>query len=361
MNTPFALRVSKQRLAYAILILLSVCIAIIVPLHGQTSSLWEIVKKLTATPQKAFYVDRDPKSKEPDTILKPPILEAVFFTDNENGWAVGEGGTIVRTYNGGLSWVTNIANPPGALKGIFFQNVLRGWAVGGYRGKGIILKTEDGGSTWHSQNGVEGFELSGFHDVWFTNEQNGWIVGEAQQKGIVQGIIISTQDGGASWHLNYLSGEKSSYLHSIRFADSKYGWAIGQSVVLHTKDSGQHWSEQHYSPDKDLFGIDFISLAEGWIVGSNGLLLYTTNGGETWQARQLPTEQSRLWFTSVRFINSAKGWIAGENGTILSTKDGGNTWESESNGTTKMLRKLASTSQSIFAVGNEGVVLRRKL
>ncbi len=33
------------------------------------------------------------------------ILMSVYFTDNSNGWAVGDNGTILHTTNGGEDWL----------------------------------------------------------------------------------------------------------------------------------------------------------------------------------------------------------------------------------------------------------------
>ncbi len=35
----------------------------------------------------------------------PLHINRIFFTDTSNGWAVGEGGTIIHTTNGGVSFV----------------------------------------------------------------------------------------------------------------------------------------------------------------------------------------------------------------------------------------------------------------
>ena len=41
------------------------------------------------------------------------------------------------------------------------------------------------------------------------------------------------------------------------------------------------------------------------------------------------TTNSFAWFHDVYFLNDAKGWIVGDDGVILSTVDGGTTWTKE--------------------------------
>ena len=60
----------------------------------------------------------------------------------------------------------------------------------------------------------------------------------------------------------------------------------------------------------------------------------------------------------VRFIDAAEGWIAGSNGTLLHTTDGGVRWSTETSGTTRPLERLFFTDQNHgWAVGFGGTIL----
>jgi hypothetical protein len=92
--------------------------------------------------------------------------------------------------------------------------------------------------------------------------------------------------------------------------------------------------------------VFFHDSNNGWIVGSFGTLLHTTNGGATWTTVDPGTSDS---FSSIHFINSQHGWIAGGNNddaTILHTSDGGNTWVAEDPGTTNFLYDIFLTDAS---------------
>jgi photosystem II stability/assembly factor-like uncharacterized protein len=334
---------------------------LVLSVQGQQGSPWQVIKQLSPQTQKAFYVDREPGSQEPETISRPPILEAVFFHDSLTGWAAGDSGVIVNTRDGGRTWTAGMISFPVNLKSLFFHNRREGWAAGNAQGAGAILRTEDGGGNWRLQSKIEGFELSGLHDVWFADERHGWAVGEAQQSGVIQGIILATQDGGAHWQPQYLAKERSTVLSAVRFADTRRGWVVGHNVILYTQDGGQQWREQRYAEGEYFFDVDVLNSTDAWVVGSDGKLLSTPDGGRTWQARQLPLKYRNLWLASVKFNSSVRGWVAGDNGAIFSTCDGGQTWFLESNGATEYLRGLASTSDSVFAVGNNGIILRRPM
>lgn len=57
-------------------------------------------------------------------------LLAVDFADTDNGIAVGAGGTIVHTTNGGATWRKQFSGTNAALLGVAFVNDSTGWAVG---------------------------------------------------------------------------------------------------------------------------------------------------------------------------------------------------------------------------------------
>jgi photosystem II stability/assembly factor-like uncharacterized protein len=74
-------------------------------------------------------------------------LTAVYFTDPDNGWAVGHENVVLKTSDGGASWSRKF--PPGGIEerylDVHFVDNQRGLAVGAY---GFARYTKDGGETW---------------------------------------------------------------------------------------------------------------------------------------------------------------------------------------------------------------------
>jgi photosystem II stability/assembly factor-like uncharacterized protein len=317
------------------------------PLAAQAFQKWVVVKRI-------FPHGR---SAGPLVSVKAPILEAVTFIDSTNGWAAGDN-IILRTTNGGRRWEEITLTFPVNLRDIFFQNKFRGWAVGDSQGRGIVLSTDDGGINWRTQSKIEFFSLSGIHGVWFVDENRGWAVGEVQQNGSVNGVILATENGGQDWRLQYSCAGICTSLNAIKFTDLNRGWAVGGNLILHTEDGGKLWIAQP-AQGSDLFDVDFVSVTEGWVAGGKGLLLHTRDGGKQWHKRQLPAKYRALWLSSVRFVDALNGWVAGDNGAVFSTHDGGVSWGLETFGSSPFLRELAVTSRAVFAVGNNGLILRR--
>lgn len=110
------------------------------------------------------------------------------FTGVDTGYAVGglTGSTneanIIKTVNGGNTWVQQVPGITKELNSVYFTNVNIGYAVG-YNG--AILKTNDGGANWNLQSSGT---TSSLQEIYFPNPSIGFSVG-------TNGKIIKT--GGA--------------------------------------------------------------------------------------------------------------------------------------------------------------------
>jgi hypothetical protein len=98
-------------------------------------------------------------------------LYSTYFVDAHNGWAVGDGGTILATRNGGANWQPQFSGTSQNLNGVYFADARTGWAVGA---GGIILATRNGGANWQLQTSSTRSDLSRIH---FGDARTGWAVG----------------------------------------------------------------------------------------------------------------------------------------------------------------------------------------
>jgi photosystem II stability/assembly factor-like uncharacterized protein len=132
-------------------------------------------------------------------------------------------------------------------------------------------------------------------------------------------IVIST-DGGATWKQSPVP--VSSDLTAVFFIDDKQGWVVGHDgVVLHTGDGGDKW-------DVQLNGLT-----------ANDLLLAAMERKVAAQpasedAKKLLDEAKRYKeqgadkpFLDVWFSNDKNGFVVGAYNLIFRTADGGKTWE----------------------------------
>jgi photosystem II stability/assembly factor-like uncharacterized protein len=147
------------------------------------------------------------------------------------------------------------------------------------------------------------------------------------------------------------------FLVSVVFANASVGLIVGdEGTVLKTADGGKSWSGQASGTSEVLRGICMVNLSQAYAVGNNGTILRTDDGGSSWVS-QSSGGTTRL--SDVHFIDANTGIVVGNGGTILRTINGGSSWQLEPSGTVQHLRGLDFADASLgIAVGYGGTILR---
>ncbi len=207
------------------------------------------------------------------------LFTQIHFIDSLNGIVIGTQGVIYRTANGGEVW-TKLDNSGELLRAIFFLDDNTGWIVGD---NSTILHTSNGGFDWTPLVIPEYASLS---SVFFIDELNGWVGGNV-------GRLFSTTDGGVNWKLHQF--ETEDYFYDLYFKSFNIGWAASAGGRLrYVTDGDTLWHLDTIS-ESNLYDIEFIGENMAWIVGSDGAIFKTINGGgevnieENYQPEQLNT------------------------------------------------------------------------
>lgn len=273
------------------------------------------VEKPTSPKKPAQGKANTPPPVDPETAH----LESIFFVNADAGWAVGAGGTILATRDGGKTWQAQTSGKRASLSSVqFLADGQRGWAVGD---GGIILATSNGGENWRQQKNGHRQSLNAVN--FLADGQRGWAVGDG-------GIILVTSNGGESWRPERYG--KTPSLYAVTFlADGQRGWAVGDGIILATVNGGKNWRQQKNGERQSLYAVMFLADGRrGWAVGKGGTVLATGNGGENWR---LQTRTNGKDLQSVQFLKSGqRGWAVGKGGTILATSNGGDRWYAQSSG-----------------------------
>ncbi len=103
------------------------------------------------------------------------------------------------------------------------------------------------------------------------------------------------------------------------------------------------WTEMPIGTSSHLYDLYFVTKDLGWVVGSEGTILKTTNGGVYWSIQQ---SNLSVELYSIQFIDSLFGWICGEGGTLLKTTNGGTTWVQKPSGVVEHINSLYFLSAS---------------
>lgn len=156
------------------------------------------------------------------------------------------------------------------------------------------------------------------------------------------------------------SGLTNNLLRDVQFIDMNHGWIVGDNgTIYRTLDGGNTWLVPSILPtSSDIRGVYFINNQIGWAVRSSGRVLKTTNGGDTWNITNTVTGNTLY---STHFYDANTGWAVGNDGTIIKTDDGGNNWTIQGqtlNITDRLWRVYFINNQIGWAVGQNGVAVK---
>ena len=279
------------------------------------------------------------------------------------GWAWVDPGSpelrseLWRTTDGGAHW-TNVTAPsvPDRLSPYtethYLLDATHAWIAEsgqGTAGSGgpyiTTFRTTDGGKTWHEGASIGGLSpLSAFPQLFFLDQNHGWLLSPTEGSAPkAQITLYSTDDAGVHWKLTSSGAwPVRPIMPMMVFSSLTTGWILGTNgSLLVTHDGGVTWQVQPLpiTPDA-VFGINspvFFDPQHGLIfaVASPRVLLVTSDGGSTWVVRSVPGELQLVF----NFVDANHGWTVAGPASIFGpqaaaavavplykTDDGGLTW-----------------------------------
>ncbi len=296
-------------------------------------------------------------------------LRAVQFVDENEGWAVGDDGLILRTSDAGKTWERQHTGTRASLRALHFLTPYTGWVVGrvelpGGGSSGVVLATADGGLKWKvvSYNSVPGLNVVKFFD-----ERTGVAAGDGGDSHPAG--LFHTIDGGKTWRA--VAGPRTPSWLAGDFSDAETGvvagaWnrvapvrdgtlgvadvdslggrnikslklngekavAVGQGglVMVSQNTAGVRWGFPDLKLPQELrASLDFHAVAvhgsHVWAVGRPGTVVFhSADHGLSWE--MFKTGQP-LPLNGIHFHDEKTGWAVGEMGTVITTIDGGKSW-----------------------------------
>ena len=248
---------------------------------------------------------------EPDVLTRPAIVTAkamnsVMLAVTRAGHrliAVGERGFVILSDDDGQHWRQATTPVSVSLTNVQFPTEKSGWAVGH---GGIVLRSANGGESWTKQlDGKQAAQIvldsakeanataqqlaeaerlvadgadKPFLDVHFTDESNGMIVG-------AYGLILRTRDGGATWHslMDRLANPKGKHLYQLNEKNGEILLAGEQGALFVSGDGANSFREINTPYKGTYFGV--ISSGPGrWLAyGLRGNAYCTSDSGRSWQ------------------------------------------------------------------------------
>ena len=159
---------------------------------------------------------------------------------------------------------------------------------------------------------------------WLSFEQ-GWLVSDYH--------LYWTDNRGKNW-----ADISPAPIRLAYFLPSGQAWALStqnqeQVSLYHSSNLGSTWDSLDLTLPPDTWQplqLHFTSPTTGWVVLQKetsqafdvGVLLKTSDGGQTWQSSNLPAADK------INFTSQSEGWLHNTNNNeLFQTKDGGLTWQ----------------------------------
>jgi photosystem II stability/assembly factor-like uncharacterized protein len=247
-------------------------------------------------------------------------------------------------------WTYGTSGTTAELRGLSVASADVVWASGA---RGTIIRSLDGGRTWHADT-VAGFTTLDFRSVHAMNDGTGFIAsaGEAE-KGLAR--ILATGDGGRHWHTTYFTAQKGVFFDALGFWDLKAGVALSDPVdsafvLLRTNDRGRSWTRIAAARMPRVLTGEAAFAASGssialrgdstlWIGtggGGRARVMRSTDRGSTWHVAEVPLHATgpAAGIFAIAFFDDSIGVAVGGDYTqptlaatsVALTRDGGRTW-----------------------------------
>ncbi|KXK52409.1 MAG: Two component regulator propeller domain-containing protein [Chlorobi bacterium OLB5] len=239
-------------------------------------------------------------------------LNCIKYIDVNNAIACSRQGGVYKSTNGGLNWhiifeIENFTNRISYVSGIIFilsandgtlykstdlgvtfsvlnsnvhmqcaffvdQNIgymAGSWITGIGHYQGQVKRTTNSGLNWTIVYDSPVFIDVVFNSsMYFINQSTGFLSGYV-------GIYKTTNNG------NNLNGVSGGMILNLEFIGNEIGFATGYPTIIKTDNGGVNWVTSYNSGNKTINSSCFVNTQTGWAVGSQGLILKTTNGGLT--------------------------------------------------------------------------------
>lgn len=286
--------------------------------------------------------------------MLPPIpgvsgsLSLVAFASEQIAMISGEG--LFRSTDAGLTW-SAMSTPAVRPRKISFATEKIGFIAGG---SNTILRTMDAGLSWNAVLALGGDELQAFNEVTVGKDGRGMAVGSKQ--------AWTTEDFGATW--SELIDDSASAMIRVGkpYVDSA-GWVIGFPGGFRTGSVGQPWVRAALQGSQDMRGLAVRPDGKPFAVGDSGTILnFNTQNLFGFQYQVFRNFGSGHTFANLEaaaFRDMMTGTAVGKNGVFQSTSDGGQTWSIAAQGlTTQDLHAVAFSGSTGCVVGSHGVAFR---
>ncbi len=221
---------------------------------------------------------------------------------------------IFRTTDGGANWTEVYDQVGGFIDAIHMFDATNGIAYGDpVGGKWTILNTTDGGATWYRiatepvQVGTEAgwnnaMVVVGTTHIWFGTNNN---------------RVYYTTDGGLTWGFGSMTFANSSDLH---FLNETIGVVGGGTSAARSVNGGLNWTNVTPIPGSgNIYGVDGAGMYDFWL-SRGSTINRSTDQGATW-ANEFTVTGTVYGMSFVDYTPYTSGWVVTSGGNIAAFYD----------------------------------------
>jgi photosystem II stability/assembly factor-like uncharacterized protein len=247
-------------------------------------------------------------------------IDAVDFSDSQNGWAVATDQSAVprslvfSTRNGGDTW-TQLADPPAGSVGLNLRGRFEGWAGASGPGGPRVYTSADGGASWQSHNlplpPAASANVPDFFNTFVTLLPGAgavaWVVSgcDVLAKGGVPCLAVppaefTSFDGGSTWKYVPPLPAGMDY-RTASYQDAFNWWVFTAGTLYRSLDAGQTWIAVTEQLGEYQYDAHFVDSQHGWAQvwppQASGVppardaasgLAYSNDGGLHWARANVP-------------------------------------------------------------------------
>ncbi|RPI14374.1 MAG: T9SS C-terminal target domain-containing protein [Ignavibacteriae bacterium] len=220
-------------------------------------------------------------------------------------------------------WISQSSGTTNILYSVEAVSDLICWASGA---NATVIRTTDGGITWLNANPNPGVLTGNLINIEATDANNAWTT---RFQGTAT-YIYKTTNGGASWIQVHV--QNGGYIFGIHMLSQTHGFAFGDPIgykwqISVTTNGGFNWSLLPTSPTATAGNQGFpdcfqVSLPYIWFGSYPGQIFRSTDGGNNWSVHNTPGIASVF---DIHFISPSLGFASSIN--MVKSTDTGSTYQ----------------------------------
>ncbi|MEO0538720.1 MAG: photosynthesis system II assembly factor Ycf48 [Cyanobacteria bacterium P01_A01_bin.123] len=287
-----------------------------------------------------------------DTANDATFSDVAFTGDRNHGWLVGNHNTLLETLDGGNTWVSKSLDLEGnhTLTSVSFADQ-EGWVTGQ---PSLLLHTKDGGQSWEriqlsAKLPGEPFMITALGP-------------NSAEMATDVGAIYVTQNSGSNW--TALVEAAIGVLRNInRSEDGQYVAVSSRGNFYSTWQPGQRtWQPHNRQNSRRLQNMGFSADGNFWLIARGGQIRFGTNADtEEWQDPINPELSTSWGLLDIAYRTADEIWVSGGSGSMLYSPDGGKSWQKDSaleNVPSNLYRIVFISPDQGFVMGQRGILLK---